>query len=80
MLFGKLPVIKEQLGKISNTKVWEVRCDHGTAMREGGSEREYSVDLADINWIEGGSVDGRVQDRASLLDALCSADFNIPSR
>lgn len=44
------------------TSMWEVRCDRGVAvgfiLGGGGSEREYSVDPADISWAEGGSVDG----------------------
>jgi Eukaryotic aspartyl protease len=61
--------------KNMQTRMWEVRCDHGVAvgfvLGAEGSEREYSVDPADINWAEGGSVDGwcmggiQANDRAS---------------
>lgn len=61
--------------KNMQTRMWEVRCDRGVAvgfiLGAGGSEREYSVDPADINWAEGGSVDGwcmggiQANDRAS---------------
>jgi hypothetical protein len=48
--------------KNKRTEMWEVRCDLGIAMGfvlgEAGSEREYPVDPADVNWAEGGSVDG----------------------
>jgi hypothetical protein len=66
--------------KNKQTGMWEVRCDLGIAMAfvlgEAGSEREYPVDPEDINWIEGGSVDGwcmggiQANDRASIIFPL----------
>lgn len=61
------------------TSMWEVRCDRGVAvgfiLGGGGSEREYSVDPADISWAEGGSVDGWCMGGIQANDEVNSGDW-----